>query len=284
LISLIKLFKHKEITMSQNSLNLDFILIPEGEFRMGSDLDRDHHASSDEQPQHTLSVSDFYIMRHPITNAQYRPFVEATGHRPPLFWEDGEFPADKADHPVVGVNYRDAIAFCKWAAEETDLPLRLPTEAEWEKAARGSDGRTYPWGDEWEDGICNTRETKSKGTTPVGHNSPQSDSPYGLTDLAGNVQEWLSNLFGDYPYDPEDGRELLVNNLDHDQLLPRLWDTGCTSVPRSLEAGKDKSVIRGGSWRETKHQSRCAYRSWAAPLHRSDDTGFRCCYEPKEKE
>ncbi len=269
--------------MSQTTtLDLDFVLIPKGDFLMGSDSNRDHEAQTDEQPQHMLSVSDFYIMRHPLTNAQYHLFVEATGHRAPLFWENGVFPADKSDHPVVGISYRDAIAFCRWAGEVTGLPLRLPTEAEWEKAARGSDGRTYPWGDEWETGKCNTREAKLKGTTPVGHNSPQTDSPYGITDLAGNVQEWLSNLFGDYPYDPGDGRELLVNNLDHDQLMPRLWDTGCTSVPRSLEAGKDKSVIRGGSWRETKHQSRCAYRSWAAPLHRSDDTGFRCCYEEQD--
>jgi len=268
--------------MPQDTLALDFVLIPAGDFLMGSDSNRDRQSQSDEQPQHMLSVSDFYFLRHPVTNAQYRQFVEATEHRAPLFWKKGEFPADKADHPVVGVSYKDAIAFCRWAGEETGLLLRLPTEAEWEKAARGSDGRVYPWGDIWEDGKCNTREAKIKGTSSVGNFSPHGDSPYGITDLGGNIQEWLSNLFGDYPYNPEDGRELLVNNLDHDQLLPRLWDTGCTSVPRSLEAGKDKSVLRGGSWRETKHQSRCAYRSWAAPLHRSDDTGFRCCYEVQE--
>jgi formylglycine-generating enzyme required for sulfatase activity len=266
---------------SSNELDLDLIFIPAGDFLMGSDPKQDHQADSDEQPQHTLFVSDYFIMRHPVTNAQYRQFVEATDHRTPLFWNKGEFPADKADHPVVGVSYRDAIAYCRWAGEQTGLTLRLPTETEWEKAARGPDGQIYPWGDQWDIDRCNTRESKRKGTTPVGYFSPAEDSPYGLTDLGGNVQEWLSNLFGKYPYDPEDGRELLVNNLDHDQLLPRLWDTGCTSVPSSLEASKDKSVIRGSSWRETKYQSRCAYRSWAAPLHRSDDTSFRCCYEPE---
>jgi formylglycine-generating enzyme required for sulfatase activity len=265
----------------QPNIDLDFVSIPAGEFLMGSDTSRDRQADSDEQPQHTLSVSEFLIMRHPVTNAQYRGFVEATGHRNPLFWKKGEFPDDKANHPVVGVSYKDAITYCRWAGEQIGLPLRLPTESEWEKAARGPDGRVYPWGDRWEAGRCNTREAKLKGTTPVGHFSPAGDSPYGLTDLGGNVQEWLSNLYGPYPYTPEDGRELLVNNLEHDQLLPRLWDTGCTSVPSSLEAGKDKSVIRGSSWRETKYQSRCAYRSWAAPLHRSDDTSFRCCYEPQ---
>ena len=264
-----------------NDLNLDFILIPAGDFLMGSDSSRDPQAVADEKPQHKLSVSDFYIMRHPVTNSQYKEFVEDTGHRSPLFWKKGEFPSDKGNHPVVGISYKDAIAFCRWAGEKTGLKLRLPTEAEWEKAARGPDGRTYPWGDKWEDGRCNTRESKLKDTTPVGHFSPDGDSPYGLTDLGGNVQEWLSNIYGSYPYNPSDGRELLVNNLDHDQFLPLLWDTGCTSVPTSLEAGLNKSIIRGGSWREKKHISRCAYRSWAAPLHRSDDTGFRCCYEPK---
>jgi len=267
--------------MQPNTLNLEFIPIPAGDFLMGSTPARDRQAQPDEQPQHTLFVSDYFIMRHPITNAQYRLFVEATGHRPPLFWKKGEFPNDKADHPVVGVSYLDAIAFCSWAGEQTGLPLRLPTEAEWEKAARGPDGRVYTWGDQWEAGRCNSREAKMKGTTPVGHFSPDGDSPYGVAEIGGNVQEWLSNLYGAYPYDPDDGRELLVDNLDHEQLLPRLWDTGCTSIPASLEAAKDKSIIRGGSWRESKHQSRCAYRSWAAPLHRSDDTGFRCCYEPK---
>lgn len=265
--------------MQPDILTLDFIHIPAGDFIMGSDPGRDRKAQSDEQPQHTLSVSEFYIMRHTVTNAQYRQFIEAANHRTPLFWKKGIYPADKADHPVVGVSYGDAIAFCRWAGEQTGLLLRLPTESEWEKAARGPDGRLYPWGENWEPRLTNTREARIKGTTPVGYFSPAGDSPFGLTDIGGNVQEWLSNLYGPYPYDPEDGRELLVNNLDHDQLLPRLWDTGCTSIPSSLEAAKDKSVIRGSSWRESKHQSRCAYRSWAAPLHRSDDTGFRCCYE-----
>lgn len=267
--------------MLSDNITLDFIKIPAGDFLMGSDPRHDREAQADEQPQHVLSVSDFFIMRHPVTNSEYYLFIEATGHRAPLFWVNGDFPDDKAEHPVVGVSYLDAIAFCRWAGGQIGLPIRLPTEAEWEKAARGSKGQVYPWGDQWEPMICNTREAKLKDTTPVGYFSPKGDSPYGVADIGGNVQEWLSNLYGSYPYNPEDGRELLVNNLDHDQLLPRLLDTGCTSVPQSLEAAKDKSVIRGSSWRETKHQSRCAYRSWAAPLHRSDDTGFRCCYEPQ---
>ncbi len=153
-------------------------------------------------------------MRTPVTNAQYNQFVQATGHRCPVAWRDGVYPADKADHPVTGVTYQDALAFCRWAREITGLPVRLPTEPEWEKAARGPDDRLYPWGNQWRPELANNRENKSKGTTPVNAFSPQGDSPYGVADTAGNVQEWCSSLFGSYPYDPADGREAFVNNLN----------------------------------------------------------------------
>lgn len=265
-----------------SELNLDFVLIPEGEFTMGSDHSRDRHAQPDELPAHRLYVTDYYIMRHPVTNAQYAKFVDATGHRAPLFWENGRLPEGKEDLPVVGVSFHDVVAFCRWAAEETGLPIRLPTEPEWEKAARGSDGRVFPWGDEWKNGIANTYEAKIGHPTSVGQFSPQGDSPYGVAEMGGNVQEWISSLFGPYPYDPQDGREVLVYNTDPDDLLPKMHETGCTSVIQSMEASFDKSMLRGGSFRETRPQSRCAYRSWAAPMHRSDDTGFRCVYEPEE--
>lgn len=262
------------------TLDLDFVLIPDGEFFIGSDPSKDRHAQPDEMPAHHLIVSDFYMMRNPVTNSQYRQFVEATGHRAPLFWKDGIFPEDKADHPVVGVAYHDTIAFCKWAAEVTGLPVRLPTEPEWEKAARGTDRRLYPWGDEWEADRCNSSEAKSNGTVPVGHFSPAGDSPYGIAGMGGNVQDWLISIFGPYPYDPEDGREKLIEDPESKELTPEFHETGTTSLPQSMEASLGKSTIRGGSWRQPKVESRCAYRSWAAPMHRSDDTGFRCCYEP----
>jgi len=265
-------------------LKLNFVKIPASEFTMGSKraLDRDTH--EDETPTQVLNISDYFIMKYPVTNEQYGQFVQATGCRTPLFWQDGKYPADKADHPVVGVSYYDALAFCAWAGQETGLPIRLPTEPEWEKAARGPEIRVFAWGDKWENELCNTREGKLEGTgtTPVDQFSPQGDSPYGVADVGGNVQEWCSSLFGPYPYDPTDGREAHVYDLQVEDLLPKLLETGCTSLPESDEASMGKSVIRGGSWRETKLQSRCAYRSWAAPMHRSDDTGFRCCYEPQE--
>ncbi|RJP46716.1 MAG: hypothetical protein C4583_18545 [Anaerolineaceae bacterium] len=264
-----------------SKIQLDFVLIPASDFTIGSDRRSDPKAHEDEMPAHSLRVTDYYIMRHPVTNAQYHQFIQATGHRAPLFWTKG-YPADKPDHPVVGVSYYDAIAFCAWAGQETGLPVRLPTEPEWEKAARGSEGSIYPWGKEWKKGASNIDEEKLNGTSPVGKFSPQGDSPYGVADMGGNVQEWCSSLFGPYPYDPTDGREAHVYDLHNRDLLPKLIETGCTSKIESDEASMGKSVIRGGSWRESRFQARCAYRSWAAPMHRSEDTGFRCCYEPKD--
>lgn len=262
-------------------IQLNFVHIPESVFSMGSDRRNDPKAHEDEMPTHSLQVTDYYIMRHPVTNAQYQQFIQATGHRTPLFWKNG-YPAENAEHPVVGVSYYDAIAFCAWAMQETGLPIRLPTEPEWEKAARGSDGRVYPWGNEWKKDACNIDEEKINSTSPIGRFSPQGDSPFGVADMGGNVQEWCSSLFGPYPYDPADGREAHVYDLHNRDLLPKLIETGCTSMIESDEASMGKSVIRGGSWRESRFQARCAYRSWAAPMHRSEDTGFRCCYEPKE--
>jgi formylglycine-generating enzyme required for sulfatase activity len=263
----------------QADLKLDFVLIPAGECVVGSDPGRDRRAQPDEMPAHRLRISDFYLMRHPVTNAQYGQFLAATGRRPPLYWAELGQAAGRADHPVVGVTLADAVAFCRWAGEITGLPVRLPTEAEWEKAARGGDARLYPWGDRWEPGRANAGG-RATGTTPAGCHSPQGDSPFGVADMAGNVQQWCSSLFGAYPYDPADGREALVYALDEERVLPNFQETGCTSNPQAPEAFVGKQCIRGGSWREGAHEGRSAYRSWAAPLHRSDDTGFRCCYEP----
>ncbi len=261
------------------TLQLDFIRIPAGDFIMGSKKSQDALASDDEFPQHVLEISDYYIARYPVTNAQYWEFVQATGHRTPLFWEAGQYPEAKANHPVVGVSFGDAAAFCMWARSVTGLAVRLPTEPEWEKAARGSDGRLYPWGNQWEARRCNSYESGIGDTTPVGQFSPAGDSPYGVAEMGGNVQEWIVSIFGPYPYDASDGREDLIEQLAAPSLMPRLHETGGTMQVNSMEATIGKSMQRGGSWRESKAQSRCAYRSWAAPMHRSVDTGFRCAYE-----
>jgi formylglycine-generating enzyme required for sulfatase activity len=260
-------------------LSLDFVRIPAGEFAIGSNSKIYRQAGGDEIPQHSLGISDFYIMRYPVTNAQYLLFVQATNHRVPLYWKNGTFIPAQPEMPVVGVSFADALDFCRWAGEQTNLPIRLPTESEWEKAARGTDGRLYPWGNQWEASRCNSSESKIGAPSPIGKFSPQGDSPYGIADMAGNVQEWCMSYFGAYPYDPNDGREALVYSPQAANLLPKLHETGCVANPLMNEASIGKQTIRGGSWRESKHESRCAYRSWAAPMHRSDDTGFRCAYE-----
>ena len=179
----------------------EMILIPAGEFLMGSDPSKDKQAQKNEQPQHRLSLSDYYIAKTPVTNAQYEAFVKATGHRQPNHWGNGQPPKDEADHPVVYVYWKDAVAYCRWLAEATGKPYRLPTEAEWEKAARGPDGRIYPWGNEWDSKRCNTAEGGKRSTTPVGA-YPAGASPYGVLDMAGNVWEYCATKWGKpYPYD-----------------------------------------------------------------------------------
>ncbi|PDW02658.1 SUMF1/EgtB/PvdO family nonheme iron enzyme [Candidatus Viridilinea mediisalina] len=192
------------------------IHIPAGPFLMGSS-DADGLAFDNEKPQHTLTLPDYWIARTPITNAQFRPFVEADGYRnraywteagwawreewqicQPEYWENATWNGD--DYPVVGVSWYEAVAYCRWLSAVTGHEFRLPSEAEWEKAARGPDGRIWPWGDIWEEGRCNSKEAGIGKTSPVGH-YPSGASPYGVLDMAGNVWEWcVTRWEKDYPY------------------------------------------------------------------------------------
>jgi formylglycine-generating enzyme required for sulfatase activity len=226
----------------------EMILIPAGEFLMGSDPSVDKDAMDLEQPQHTLYLPDYYMARTPVTNAQYAAFVEATGDERPRHWEGGKPPGGKEDHPVVNVSWNDAVAYCNWLAEVTGKPYRLPSEAEWEKGARGSDGRIYPWGNQWDAERCNSKEGGEGDTTPVGA-YPEGASPYGLLDMAGNVWEWTRSVYKDYPYDPADGRE-------------------------DLEASGDR-VLRGGAFDRDARRVRCAARLREFPHPRFWGNGFR---------
>ena len=236
----------------------DMILIPAGEFLMGSDPRKDKDAYDDEQPQHTLYLPDYHLARTPVTNAQYAAFVQATGHDEPRRWEGGKPPRGKWEHPVVSVSWHDAVAYCRWLSEVTGQPYRLPSEAEWEKGARGSDGRIYPWGNRWDAKRCNSEEGGRGDTTPVGA-YPQGASPYGLLDSAGNVWEWTRSLWGreasrpdfGYPYDAGDGRE-------------------------DLGAGdKVRRVVRGGSFIFVHWSVRCAARDGDVPDNLDWGQGFR---------
>jgi formylglycine-generating enzyme required for sulfatase activity len=243
-----------DVFTTTSPIRLELVRVPAGEFLMGSDKSRDKDAYDGEQPQHRVYVPEFTVAKYAVTNLQYAAFVRAMKHELPGHWEGGKIPAGKENHPVVHVSWHDAVAFCEWLSRETGRSFRLPTEAEWEKAARGTDGRIYPWGDEPPTPeLCNFGGNV-KDTTPVGRYSPQGDSPYGCADIAGNVWEWTQSLYRSYPYDPADGRE-------------------------ELEAGEfveDNRVVRGGSWDYSQRSARCACQGGHDPDYSGGSVGFRC--------
>jgi formylglycine-generating enzyme required for sulfatase activity len=244
-------------------VEFDWVDVSAGWFTMGSNPRRDSHARDEEQPQHRLYLPEYRLARVPVTTAQVSAFVRATGFRTDAeadrserCWERPHGPQghgilEETDHPVSCVSWHDARSFCRWAG------VRLPTEAEWEKAARGADGRTYPWGEEPPGPErCNYGHTL-EDTAPVG-SCPAGASPYGLLQMAGNTWEWTSSLWGSlekgnyrYPYDPVDGRE-------------------ASDAPESV-----MRIVRGGSYRDDAIRMRCAYRDPRYPFYRSDTIGFR---------
>jgi formylglycine-generating enzyme required for sulfatase activity len=229
-------------------IHLECVRVPAGEFLMGSSLAVDREAAKGELPQHRVTLDEFTIGKVPVTNAQYAAFVRSAKYGAPSYWDQEGFPAGQSDHPVVQVSWRDARAFCAWLSEATGRTFRLPTEAEWEKAARGANGRTYPWGDRWPEAeLCNYEMLVGR-TTPVGA-YPGNASPYGALDMAGNVGEWTSSLYRPYPYRANDGREDLT-----------------TDAVR---------VVRGGAYSLTRWNARCACRLRYAPDRRSGHDGFR---------
>ncbi len=268
-------------TESEPGVTFDWVDIAAGDFVMGSDRSQDRLATPDEMPQHAVTLPAFRLARTPVTVAQFAAFVAATGHVTTaeqvgssyvwngsawihvegVSWHRPGGPSstidDKQDHPVTCVSWHDAMAFCRWAG------VRLPTEAEWEKAARGSDGRLYPWGNDEPKPDRGNFDKQTEDTTPVGR-YPSGASPYGLLDMAGNVWEWTTSLWGKdgaqpeyaYPYDPHDGRE----NLAADDAVRR--------------------VLRGGSFIDAVRVLRCAKRHKYAANARVFDVGFRVAAPP----
>jgi toxoflavin biosynthesis protein ToxD len=172
------------------------------------------------------------MARFPVTNELYADYAIAKGTEYSTSdWER------KKDHPVINVSWKAAMSYCKWlnklvkAGLPPGLVLRLPTEAEWEKAARGLNGLEYPWGDTFDRDKCNTVEGSGGDTTPVGLYSPRGDSPFGCADMAGNVWEWTHSLKKEYPYDSRDGREAAgdsgVRVLRGGSLGVKNWDARC---------------------------------------------------------
>jgi formylglycine-generating enzyme required for sulfatase activity len=223
---------------------LELVDVPGGSCVIGRDpVEPGCEALADELPGSVVELAAFEISATPVTNASYAVFVRETGHRQPLHWPDGEPPAGTGEHPVTWVDADDAAAFCGW------LGVRLPTEAEWEKAARGDDARSYPWGGE-APGAAHAvfaRGSMETGPSPVG-SSPAGASPYGLLDMAGNVWEWVSSAYASYPYDAGDGRE---------------------------QAPAAERTLRGGSYASPAVHLRCAARSRSYPGRLAPHIGFR---------
>ena len=232
---------------------LVLVHVPAGETVIG-DEGLDGRGSGSSSPRHHLWVDDYYIGKHPVTVEQFVAFAQATEYR--------RYLTDKTAqgcHPVQHIDWYGAQAFCAWLADTTGQAVRLPTEAEWEKAARGADGRRYPWGNASPDvSRCNYGNPRAK-TTAVGQYSPAGDSPYGCADMAGNVWEWTASLWGrdwrtaeyGYPYSATDGRE-------------------------SLDAGVAwRRVVRGGSYADDETLVRCACRLGFSPYTHNVAIGFR---------
>jgi serine/threonine protein kinase/formylglycine-generating enzyme required for sulfatase activity len=205
-----------------------------------------------EQPQREIYLSEYAIGRYLVTNAEYAVFITASHRRPPAHWIDGVPPIGRENHPVVNVTWWDAVAYCKWLSEVTDKAYRLPTEAQWEKAARGTDKRMYPWGQRFDRNKCNTLEGGARSTLPVGSFSPDGDSCHGCADMAGNVWEWMLDWYSKDYY--------AHSTADENPLGP---------VNGAVK------VMRGGSFNTDAWQARTTNRSYANRNLASSEVGFR---------
>ncbi len=250
--------------------------IPTGKFLMGTTKEQadgilKHNNSSRwqqmlewEQPQHAVELHEYFISKYPITNREYQAFIKDSKYKPPRGWDGDQFPSEKGDHPVVNISWNDATEYCKWLSKQTQKEYRLPTEAEWEKAARWNplnegEGKSliYPWGDEFDPKKTNSTESNIGGTSEVGQFSPQGDSPYGCADMAGNVWEWCSDWFNEQEYKQhKDGKN-----------------------PQSKQIGNSRA-LRGGSWGNDLWPIRCARRNSNKSDYLSGSTGFRIAYSP----
>ncbi|WP_447970685.1 formylglycine-generating enzyme family protein [Nitrospira sp. M1] len=241
------------------------ILIPAGEFTMG---DNDHHGN--EQPEHQVWLDDYFIDRFEVTMSDYQKFLDDNMKlEPPPLWDDGLAFNEAADRPAVGVTWEAANKYCEWAGK------RLPTEAEWEKAARGTDGRRYPWGHMqpfvdiarynlgitgWVSYTLTLASVRSgvKGMSVRHGLKTGGKSPYGLYHMSGNAAEWVSDWYDRYYY--EDSPE---------------------KNPQGPESGTRK-VLRGGSWEDEPRNIRVTARSKAEPEFTDLTIGFRCAKNAAE--
>lgn len=247
-------FSGKKSMTSQPDAGM--ILIAEGPFMMGSSREdvewivRTFHSASrewyqDETPAQEIYLNKYYIDRLEVSNSKYKQYMQATGKNAPKYWDNSRF--NKPDQPVVGVNFQEAMEYCLWAGK------RLPSEAEWEKAARGEDSRRFPWGNEPDPTRANVLGLKDQHryTSSTG-NYLKGKSPYGVMDMAGNVWEWTSAWYQPY------------QNSKHENEM----------------FGQTLKVVRGGSWNSNMDLARTAVRGKALPKQQQSYIGFRCVLQP----
>ncbi|MGD8816285.1 MAG: formylglycine-generating enzyme family protein [Acidobacteriota bacterium] len=227
-----------------------WVRIDGGAFRMGS-----NSGPAGSRPAHDVRLTEFRISRYPVTNAQYDVFLLDTGRAAPRHWHDREMPDDSATHPVTHVSWDDAQAFCAWLTERAGAAegtAHLPTEAQWEFAARGTEGRQYPWGDqEPSPERANYQESAVEGTTAVGSYSSGA-TPEGVHDLAGNVRQWCLDWYGDY--EARSGQD-----------------------PAGPREGQERA-LRGGSFVDAPGTLRSWYRFKTDPAGRFGFVGFRVAW------
>jgi formylglycine-generating enzyme required for sulfatase activity len=221
----------------------EMITIPGGEFLMGCAV-----GAADEKPVHRVFIDQFAIARFAVTNRLYRLFIEATRYQTPQNWNDPQF--NHPDQPVTCVSWFDAATFCTWISNETGKPYRLPTEAEWERAARGGlEGRLYTWGDESPQHQPDYSQRWLHGPERVGQRPPNG---FGLHDISENVHEWCADWYDQHYY----------------------LESEATN-PQGPAKGSRRSS-RGGSWRHQIKITRVAARSSIPPEFKYSDYGFRC--------
>ena len=217
-------------------------LIPEGWFLMGSESGQDN-----ERPIHRVWIDAFRLATHQVTNTDYALFLSYVGKLPPPFWHDPNF--NHPQQPVVGVSWHEAVAYCEWLSASTGHAYRLPTEAEWERAARGGvEGARFPWGDAPPESLPNYASRWQTGPESVGQSSPNA---FGIFDICANVHEWCSDWYD-----------------------PNYYEVSPDRNPRGPETGTRRSS-RGGSWRHHIKVTRCAARSSIPPHFQYADYGFR---------
>jgi formylglycine-generating enzyme required for sulfatase activity len=248
---------HKTSVVVSEVDQKEIVLIPAGEFIMGTDKTDPENTQQrigtikplylDQQPQRRVNLGAYYIDRYEVTNKEYKRFVEATQYPDyPAHWVDGNYQEGLADHPVTNVTWAQAMAYALWARK------LLPTEEQWEKAARGTDGRIYPWGNEYTKGMANLEIDGARQTATVG-TYPKDISPYGVNDMAGNVMEWTQDWYRAYP----------------------------GSSYQSQRFGKYFKVLRGTGFQKAGHYFLEAYRyvffrTEVDPNEFFENVGFRC--------